>query len=242
MALQQLNLFGEPENVETPAAKPITDKGLQLPENVYADVTETANDFIIDEQQVTEIPEDIQQAEVIEAAIQFEEDREEQQPEAVEMEEIIEPYKQQQQSYNSTALNLQEGKLQKKRGRKSYAEMDAEAAFVMLPADEVINKKLYHSITDVAQWFNVNPSLLRYWENEFTILKPRKTGKGDRLYNVEDIKTIQVIYYLLRTRKFSIEGAKKYLRSNRKDVDTSIQLMESLNRFKSFLQILKSNL
>lgn len=120
--------------------------------------------------------------------------------------------------------------------------MDAEADFISLPDDEILNKKLYHSITDVSQWFNLNPSVLRYWENEFPALKPRKNGKGDRMYKVADIKIIQLIYYLLRTKKLSIEGAKSYLRNNKNQADNNLQLLESLNRFKSFLLLLKSNL
>ncbi|WP_235921050.1 MerR family transcriptional regulator [Foetidibacter luteolus] len=130
----------------------------------------------------------------------------------------------------------------KKRGRKSFKEIDAEVDFVEVPDDEVLFQKQYYAISQVAQWFHVNTSLVRYWENEFDILKPRKNRKGDRLFRPEDVKNLQVIYYLLRQRKFSIEGAKKYLRENKKNADTNLQLIQSLTKFRTFLLELKANL
>ncbi len=133
-------------------------------------------------------------------------------------------------------------KIQKKRGRKSYREIDAELDLIEVPDDNMLEQKMYYSITEVAKWFKVNASVLRYWENEFDILKPRKNRKGDRLFRPEDIRNLRVIYYLLRNRKFSIEGAKKYLRNNRKQVDNNLQVIESLTKFRSFLMELKANL
>ena len=129
-----------------------------------------------------------------------------------------------------------------KRGRKSFKEMDIEADLIEVPEDEVLQQKLYYSISEVAGWFKVNTSLLRYWENEFDILQPRKTRKGDRLFRVEDIKNLQLIYFLLRQRKFSIDGAKNYLKNNKQEADTQVRLVESLTKFKSFLLELKANL
>jgi DNA-binding transcriptional MerR regulator len=71
---------------------------------------------------------------------------------------------------------------------------------------------------------------------------PRKNRKGDRLFRVEDIKHLQMIYYLLRNRKFSIDGAKQYLKSNKKGADTNYLLTQSLTKFRSFLLELKANL
>jgi DNA-binding transcriptional MerR regulator len=129
-----------------------------------------------------------------------------------------------------------------KRGRKSFKEMDNEADLIEVPEDEVLQQKLYYSISEVAGWFKVNTSLLRYWENEFDILQPRKTRKGDRLFRVEDIKNLQLIYFLLRQRKFSIDGAKNYLKNNKQEADTQVRLVQSLTKFKSFLLELKANL
>jgi DNA-binding transcriptional MerR regulator len=122
-----------------------------------------------------------------------------------------------------------------KRGRKSYKAMEAEIVHVEVPDDEILFQKQYYSISEVANWFHVNSSLIRYWENEFDVLKPRKTRKGDRLFRPEDVKNIQIIYYLLRQRKFSIEGARQYLKDNKKKADVQMQLIQSLTKIRSFL-------
>ncbi|HRI20495.1 MAG TPA: MerR family transcriptional regulator [Panacibacter sp.] len=129
-----------------------------------------------------------------------------------------------------------------KRGRKSYSEMDADIVMVEVPDDETLFAKQYYGMSQVAEWFHVNQSLLRYWENEFDILKPRKTRKGDRLFRPEDIKNLQLIYFLLRQRKFSIEGAKQYLKDNRQKADVNMQLIQSLTKFRAFLLEWKANL
>jgi DNA-binding transcriptional MerR regulator len=129
-----------------------------------------------------------------------------------------------------------------KRGRKSFKEMDAEIGLVNIPDDEILNKKLYYPIREVAAFFNVNTSLIRAWEVEFDVLQPRKNRKGDRLFRVEDIKNLQIIYFLLRNKKFSVDGAKKYLKENKTKVDTNQQLLHSLTKFRSFLVELKHNL
>lgn len=133
-------------------------------------------------------------------------------------------------------------KVPSKRGRKSFKEMDAGVDLIEIPTDEMLKQKLYYSISEVASWFKVNTSLLRYWENEFDILQPRKTRKGDRLFRVEDIKNLQLIYLLLRQRKFSIEGAKTYLKSNKNKIDSETLLVQTLGNFKKFLLELKSSL
>ena len=133
-------------------------------------------------------------------------------------------------------------KLPGKRGRKSFKDIDAELNLVEVPDDEVLFQKMYYPISEVARWFNVNTSLVRFWENEFDILKPRKNRKGDRLFRPEDIKNLQVIHYLLRQRKFSIEGAKKYLKQNKSKAEVNIQLIQSLTKFRSFLLEMKANL
>lgn len=129
-----------------------------------------------------------------------------------------------------------------KRGRKSFKEMDAEIVHVEVPEDEVLFQKKYYAISEVAGWFHVNQSLIRYWENEFTVLKPKKTRKGDRLFRPEDIKNLQIIYYLLRQRKFSIEGARQYLKENKGNADKQLQVIQSLTKLRSFLLEWKANL
>ena len=77
--------------------------------------------------------------------------------------------------------------------------------------------KLYHSIGEVATAFDVSTSLIRFWEKEFDVLKPRKNKKGDRLFTQEDIKNLHIIFHLLKERGFTIEGAKKKLKENKND-------------------------
>src|SRR5258706_6884977 len=103
-----------------------------------------------------------------------------------------------------------------KRGRKSFKEINLDVALLDIPDDEILFQKQYYSITEVSGWFHVNTSLIRFWENEFDILKPRKNRKGDRLFRPEDVKNLQLIYYLLRNCKYSVEGARQYLKDNKK--------------------------
>ena len=75
-------------------------------------------------------------------------------------------------------------------------------------------KKRYYSIGEVASKFNVNPSLIRFWEKEFSILKPKKTSKGNRKFSSNDIKSFSKIYFLLKQKGYTIQGAKDYLKNN----------------------------
>ncbi|MBX2888509.1 MAG: MerR family transcriptional regulator [Ferruginibacter sp.] len=127
------------------------------------------------------------------------------------------------------------------RGRMKISEMKASVLMVDIPEDEELFSKSYYSIGKVSEMFNVNPSLLRFWENEFSILKPRKNGKGDRFFRPHDIKNLQLIYHLLRERKFTIEGAKDYLKRSAR-ADEKFALIESLKRLKAFLTELKTSL
>lgn len=129
-----------------------------------------------------------------------------------------------------------------KRGRKSLRQLEEAARFVELPPDEVLQKKLYHSITEVCSMLEVNPSTLRYWETEFRQLKPRKNGKGDRFYTFADIKLLHLIYFLLRQRKYTIEGAKEYLNKYKNEATQRFELVQGLQRLKNFLLALQADL
>ena len=129
-----------------------------------------------------------------------------------------------------------------KRGRKSLKEINLDVALLDIPEDAILFQKQYYPISEVAEWFNMKPSLLRFWENEFDILKPRKNKKGDRLFRPEDVKNLRIIYYLLRQQKYSVEGAKQFLKDNQKKAELQVQLVESLTKFRSFLLELRANL
>jgi DNA-binding transcriptional MerR regulator len=89
--------------------------------------------------------------------------------------------------------------------------------------------------------FNVNISLLRFWEKEFTILKPRKNKKGDRLFRPEDIRNLKLIYFLLKEKKYTIKGAREYLKKGKK-VDDKFDTVEVLKNIRSMLLELKAGL
>jgi DNA-binding transcriptional MerR regulator len=127
------------------------------------------------------------------------------------------------------------------RGRMSLKDMDAGVDLIEVPDDVVLFEKMYYPIGTVADMFKVNQSLIRYWENEFDILKPKKNGKGDRLFRPEDVKNLKLIYSLLRERKYTIEGAKEFLKNNKK-ADEKFATIESLKKLKNFLNELKANL
>ena len=128
-----------------------------------------------------------------------------------------------------------------KRGRKSLKEMGVGADLIEIPEDEILFKKQYYSIGEVAAMFKENTSLIRYWENEFSILKPKKNKKGDRFFRPEDVKNLKMIYHLLRDRKYTIDGAKEFLKNN-KAAGEKHEMIESLQKIKSFLLDLKNNL
>jgi DNA-binding transcriptional MerR regulator len=127
------------------------------------------------------------------------------------------------------------------RGRMSLKDMDAGVDLIEVPEDDVLFEKMYYPIGTVAGMFKVNHSLIRFWENEFDILKPKKNGKGDRLFRPEDVKNLKLIYHLLRERKYTIEGAKDFLKNNKKK-DEKFAMIESLKKLKSFLNDLRANL
>ncbi len=127
------------------------------------------------------------------------------------------------------------------RGRMSLKDMEAGVDLIEVPEDEVLFSKMYYSMSNVADMFKVNQSLIRFWENEFDILKPKKNGKGDRLFRPEDVKNLKLIYHLLRERKYTIEGAKDFLKKN-KGADEKFMMIESLKKLKGFLNELKANL
>lgn len=131
--------------------------------------------------------------------------------------------------------------LPKTRGRRSLKEIDINADLISIPPDEILFQKQYYAIGEVAKMFRVNQSLLRFWENEFSILKPKKNGKGDRFFRAQDVKHLQLIYDLLRRRKFTIEGAKDYIKNNKQTQD-NFSMIQSLEKIKSFLLELRASL
>ena len=102
--------------------------------------------------------------------------------------------------------------------------------------------KVYYTMGEVAEMFDVNPSLLRYWEQEFDILKPHRNKKGNRLFTPKDVDNIRIIYHLLKERKMKIEVARKYIRDCRKEVDRDAEITEHLMRIRAILLEIKQDL
>ena len=127
------------------------------------------------------------------------------------------------------------------RGRLSLKEIHLNADLIQIPPDEILFQKQYYSIGEVSKWFRVNQSLIRYWETEFDILEPRKNRKGDRFFRPIDVKNLVLIHDLLRRRKFTIEGAKEFLKKNKK-VDEKFKMIKSLEKIKGFFNELKASL
>jgi len=103
-------------------------------------------------------------------------------------------------------------------------------------------EKLYYSIGEVAELFEVNASLIRYWEKEFNILKPRKNKKGNRQFTREDLDDLRVIYHLVKERGYTLQGAKEKIRQNRDDLARNIEIVDTLTHLKEFLLELKKDL
>lgn len=104
------------------------------------------------------------------------------------------------------------------------------------------NDKLYYSIGEVAEMFNVNTSLIRFWEKEFDIIKPKKNKKGNRLFTKQDIENFHLIFHLVKERGFTLEGAKNKLKSSKKETTDNFELIQKLKKIKSFLLELKEEL
>jgi DNA-binding transcriptional MerR regulator len=104
------------------------------------------------------------------------------------------------------------------------------------------SEKRYYSIGEVAQMLQVNPSLIRFWEQEFDSLKPRKNRKGNRLFTPQDLEQLKLIYYLVKERGFTLKGAREKLRHNKDDTAQNARVVERLHQIKQALAELRDAL
>jgi len=103
--------------------------------------------------------------------------------------------------------------------------------------------KVYYRVNELAQAFDVNASLIRFWEKEFSFLiKPKKNAKGERLFSKKDIDNFKLIFHLVKENGYTLEGAKKKLRTSRQKVNKNISVIERLERIKNELQQIKNRL
>jgi DNA-binding transcriptional MerR regulator len=107
---------------------------------------------------------------------------------------------------------------------------------------ELSKDKRYFSIGEVATAFDVNASLIRFWDKEFDILKPKKNAKGNRMFTQEDVKNLQLIYHLVKERGFTLDGAKTHLKEGQKKTMDTFEIITKLEGIKSELMNIKKNL
>ena len=103
-------------------------------------------------------------------------------------------------------------------------------------------EKLYYGIGEVADAFGVNTSLIRFWEKEFDVIKPKKNAKGNRKFTREDIKNLELIFHLVKERGFTLEGAKTHLKEEKHKTLTNFEIIRKLENIKSTLNKLKNQL
>jgi len=111
-----------------------------------------------------------------------------------------------------------------------------------LPYKEKNIEKLYYTIGEVAALFKVTTSLIRFWENEFELLAPKKNKKGNRQYTQEDIDNLRLVYSLVKEKGYTLQGAKEILKTERTKVKSSNEMQDSLQKVRDFLVDLKKYL
>ena len=104
-----------------------------------------------------------------------------------------------------------------------------------MPYKEPKIEKLFYSIGEVAEMFDVNTSLIRFWEKEFDVIKPRKNKKGNRLFTKEDVDNFRLIFNLVKVRGMTLAGAKKKMKENKDDIHNDFEIIQTLNQIKEML-------
>jgi DNA-binding transcriptional MerR regulator len=111
-----------------------------------------------------------------------------------------------------------------------------------MPYKERDISKLYYTMGEVSAMFDVNPSLIRFYEKEFEVLQPKKNKKGNRLFTPEDIENFKIIFHLIKDKGYTLNGAKDHLAQNMHDVKDSQRVIASLENLKKFLLEVKEQL
>ena len=111
-----------------------------------------------------------------------------------------------------------------------------------MPYKEPKIEKLYYTIGEVADMFNVNTSLIRFWEKEFDVIKPHKNKKGNRLFTPGDVDNFHLIFYLVKEKGMTLKGAKKKLKENREDTVNNFEVISRLKNIRSLLIEIRDNI
>ena len=111
-----------------------------------------------------------------------------------------------------------------------------------MPYKEKVIEKKYYTIGEVADMLNVATSLIRFWEGEFDIIKPKKNRKGNRQFTKDDINNVKLIYHLVKEKGYTLQGAKEMLKNNNETIKDKMQMIESLRKVRAFLVEIKEDL
>ena len=111
-----------------------------------------------------------------------------------------------------------------------------------MPYKETKVEKLYYAIGEVAGMLNVPVSTVRFWENEFDILKPMKNKKGNRLFTQSDVRNLKLIHHLVKEEGMTLEGARKKLEDKYDETNNKLEINESLQKIKSILLEIRDNI
>ena len=109
-----------------------------------------------------------------------------------------------------------------------------------MPYKEKVIEKKYYSIGEVAEMLKVATSLIRFWETEFDIIKPKKNRKGNRQFTREDIENVKLIYHLVKEKGYTLQGAKDLLKNGNDVLKEKIEVIESLKKVKNFLKEIRA--
>jgi DNA-binding transcriptional MerR regulator len=111
-----------------------------------------------------------------------------------------------------------------------------------MPYKEKEVDKMYYSIGEVAEMYKLSVSNIRFWENEFDVLRPRKNSKGDRLFTKKDLETLGLIVHLVKEKGYTLDGAKKVLNVKKDKVETRLEVIASLEKLRHILAEIRDNL
>ena len=111
-----------------------------------------------------------------------------------------------------------------------------------MPYKEKKVEKLYYSIGEVANMFKVNTSLIRFWEKEFDIIKPKKNKKGNRLFTQKDIDNFHLIFHLVKEKGMTLKGAQKKLKENKDEQEHDFEIIKSLEEIRKMLLQVKETI
>lgn len=111
-----------------------------------------------------------------------------------------------------------------------------------MPYKEKVIERRYFSIGEVAEKFGVATSLIRFWEGEFSTIRPKKNRKGNRQFTKNDVENIRIVYHLVKERGFTLSGAKEMLKSDGDELQDKIKMIDSLSKVKTFLVEMRNEL